>query len=109
MVGDRRYWNQILIEQFGNGKCGVKMYEYVWISELTDRFGWSVNIKSMQEELCLYIWVGSFIVCWNPLQDVNESNSVPSVVLMSSDHQEVGLALKSSLAKVKIWFSLIYI
>ena len=58
----------------------------------------------MQEELCLCIWVGSFIICWHQLPDVNESNFVPSVVLISSDHQEKDLALKSPLTKVKYGF-----
>ena len=76
----------------------------VWISELTDKFGWSVKIKSMQEELCLFRWIGLFIICWNALQDVNESNFVPSVVLMSPHYQEEDLALKSPVTKVKYGF-----
>ena len=49
----------------------------------------------MQEEFCRRIWFDPFIICWNPSQDVNESNSIPSVVLMSSDHQEENLTLTS--------------
>ena len=69
----------------------------VWIPEITDRFGWSVKIKSMQEELCLCIWAVSFKICWNSLQDVNESNSV---VLISSDQQEEALVIKSPVNKI---------
>ena len=76
----------------------------VWISELTDKFGWSVKIKSMQEELFLCIWVGSLITSWNPLQDVNKNNFLPSVVLISSNHQEEHLALNSPVTKVKYGF-----
>ena len=58
----------------------------------------------MQEDLFLCIWVGSFMICWKPLQNVNESNFVPSFMLMSSDHQEEDLVLKSLLIKVKYGF-----
>ena len=106
MVEDKRYWDQILIEQLGVGKWGVKIYEILigWNPEIADRFGWSRKIKSMHKELCLFKWVGSFIICWNPLRDVNESNFVPSVVLMLSDNQEEDLTLKSPVTKVKYGF-----
>ena len=78
----------------------------VWIPELTERFGWYIKIKSMQEELRLCIWFGSFIICWNPVQDVNESNLVLSMVLISSDHYEEDLALKSPVTKVNYGFRL---
>ena len=55
----------------------------------------------MLEELCLCISIGSFIICWNPLKDVNESNFVPSVVLISSNHEEEDLTLKSPVTKSK--------
>ena len=104
MVEDKRYWDQILIEQPGDGEWGVKMYEILigWNPEIADRFGWSRKIKSMHKELCFFKWVGSFIICWNPLRDVNESNFVPSVVLMLSDNQEEDLTLKSPVFKVKL-------
>ena len=106
MVEDKRYWDQILIEQPGDGEWGVKMYEILvgWNPEIADRFGWSRKIKSMHKELCFFKWVGSFIICWNPLRDVNESNFVPSVVLMLSDNQEEDLTLKSPVTKVKYGF-----
>ena len=98
---DIKFWLSNLVMQL---RC-----KDVWISELielTDGFGWSVKIKSIQEELWFFIWVGSFIICRNPLQDVNESNFVPSVVLMSSNHQEEELTLKSPVTKVKYGFRL---
>ena len=85
----------------------------VWIPEITDRFGWSVKIKSMQEELCLCIWAVSFKICGNSLQDVNESNFATrcgnslqdvnesnSVLLISSDQQEEALVIKSPVNKI---------
>ena len=42
-----------------------------WASEFTDKFDWFVNIKSMQEELFVSIWVGSFINWEKPLEDVD--------------------------------------
>ena len=66
-----------------------------WTPEFTDKFGWSVKIKSIQEELFVCTCVGSFINWENPLEDVSEYKFVLSKVLMSSDHQEEDLALKS--------------
>ena len=66
-----------------------------WTPEFTDRLGWSVKIKSIQEELLVCKCVGSFINWETPFADVNESNFSPSEVLMSSDHQHDVLALKS--------------
>ena len=63
----------------------------------------------MREELCLFIWICSIIICWSRLQDVIENNFDPSVVLMSSDHQEEDLALKSPLTRVKYGFVDLYI
>ena len=60
-----------------------------------DMFGWSVKIRSIQEELFFCIWVGSFISCWNPSEEVYANNLVPPVVLVSLDHQEDDLALIS--------------
>ena len=58
-------------------------------------FGWSVKIRSIQEELFFCIWVGSFISCWNSSEEVCANNLVPSVVLVSLDYQEDDLVLKS--------------
>ena len=63
----------------------------------------------MREELCLFIWICSIIICCNWLQDVNESNFDPSVVLMSSDHQEEDLTLKSPLTRIKYGFLDLYV
>ena len=66
----------------------------VWTPEFTDKLGWSVKIKLIQEELLFCKCVGSFINWETPLADVNESNFSPSEVLMSSDHQYVDLAIE---------------
>ena len=58
-------------------------------------FGWSVNIKAIQEEQFVCIWVDSFISCWKLSADVCQINLVSSVVLMLLDHQEDDLALRS--------------
>ena len=65
--------------------------------ESTDRFGWSVKIKSIQVELLVCICVGSLINWGNPLEEVSENNFDHSVVLMSLSHHEEDLALKSPL------------
>ena len=66
-----------------------------WASEFTDKFGWFVNIKSMQEELFVWIWIGSFINWEKPSENVDEYKCDPSVVFMSIHHYEENLALKS--------------
>ena len=58
----------------------------------------------MQEELWIFIWVGLFLTCWNPLKDVNKNNFVPYEVLMPSDHSEEDLALQSPVNNVKYGF-----
>ena len=47
------------------------------------------------EELFVCIWVGLLINCENPFEGLSEYNYVPSEVLIYSDHQDEGLALKS--------------
>ena len=51
--------------------------------------------ESVQEELLVCEYVGSFINWETSFLDVNESNFYPSEILMSSDHQYGDLALKS--------------
>ena len=72
--------------------------------QFTDRFGWSVKIKSIQEKLLVCKCVGSFINWETPFADVNESNFSPSEVLMSSDQQYHVLALKSPVTTDKNGF-----
>ena len=66
-----------------------------WAPEFVDRFGWSVNIKPIQEELLVCKCVGSFVNWETPFADANESNFSPCKVLMSSGYQHDVLALKS--------------
>ena len=49
----------------------------------------------MQEKLFICIWVGSLTNSENPFKYVSEYNFVSSEVLVSPDHQDEGLALKS--------------
>ena len=71
-------------------------------------FGWSVKIRSIQAELFFCIWVGSFISCWNPSEEVCANSLAPSVVLMSLDHQEDNLALKLPVITDKYGLQLLY-
>ena len=66
-----------------------------WTPELTDKFGWSVKTKSIKEELFPWMCVGSWINWEKPLEDISENKFNPSVVLISLDHQEEHLELKS--------------
>ena len=43
-----------------------------------DILGWFVKRKSVQKELFFCIWVGWFISCWNPSEEVYANNLVPS-------------------------------
>ena len=80
-----------------------------WTSELTDKFGWFVNIKSIQEELFVWIWFGSFINWEKPFEDVSECKCDPSNVFMSLHHHEEDLALKSPVTTAKAWFAFVYV
>ena len=51
--------------------------------------------KLIQEELVVCIQAGSLINCKNPYEDVSEYNFLLSEVLISSDHRDKNLALKS--------------
>ena len=66
-----------------------------WTPEFTDKFGWFANIKSIQEEMFVLIWVGSFINREKPFEDVNEYKCDPSITFMSLHHHEEDIALKS--------------
>ena len=66
-----------------------------WTLLLVTKLGWSVKIKSIQEELFLWICVGSLIIWWKPFDVFNEKSFVSSNDSMSLDHQEVDLVLKS--------------
>ena len=66
-----------------------------WIPEFIEKFDWFVNIKSIQEELFVLIWVGSFINWEKPFEDINKYKCDPSIMFMSLHHHEEDLALKS--------------
>ena len=66
-----------------------------WTPEFTDKFGWFVNIKSIQEELFVWIWFGSFINWEKPFEDVSKYKCDPYVVFMSLHYHEEDIALKS--------------
>ena len=65
------------------------------VPQLTTKLGWLVKIKSIQELELDSMCVGSDI-SWSKLcNDVRASKCVPSVVVLSSFHQDEDLALKS--------------
>ena len=66
-----------------------------WTPPSTIKFGWSVNIKSIQEEVCGSRWVGCDIIWWNPYTLKRDSSCVPLIVVLSLVHQTEDLALKS--------------
>ena len=61
-----------------------------------NRFGSSVKIKSLPEELLICICVGSLFDWGSPFEEVSEYNFGPSLVSMPLGYQEEDLALKSS-------------
>ena len=63
--------------------------------DFIDRLGWSAKIKSIQEELLVFICIGSFTNWGNQFEEVSENNFDLSVVLMSLGHHEEDLTLKS--------------
>ena len=58
----------------------------------------------MQDKLYGLIWVGSDIIWCKPYDEVKASIWVPSIVFISSDHQELDLALKSPTTKTSCGF-----
>ena len=54
--------------------------------ELTTRLGWSVKIRSMQDEELGNMWVRSFTNYWKPYDEVKASSCIPSGVLVSEAH-----------------------
>ena len=65
-----------------------------WTPEFTDKFGWFVNIKSIKEELFVWIWVGSFINWEKPFEDVNEYKRDHCIVIMPLYYYEEDFAFK---------------
>ena len=66
-----------------------------WTPEFTDKFGWFVSIKSIQEDLFIWIWTGSFINWRKPFAEVDEYKCDPSIMFMLLHHHEKDLALTS--------------
>ena len=59
-----------------------------------DKFGWFVNFKSIQEELFVWTWAGSFINREKSFEDV-EYKCDPSIVFILLHHHKENFALKS--------------
>ena len=57
-------------------------FKDAWTPVFTGKFGLSVKIKSIHEELLVCVCVSLFINCENPFDEVSENNFDPSVVLM---------------------------
>ena len=68
---------------------------------INSKLGWSVKMRSMQDDEFSNRWVGSDISWCNPCIVVNELMSVPSGDVMSSGHHVVDLALKLPIIIVK--------
>ena len=66
-----------------------------WTPLLTTKFGWSVNIRSMQAEEVRSRWVGWDINWCKPWIVVKEWILEPSYVVISSKHQDLDRPLKS--------------
>ena len=66
-------------------------FKYAWTLEFVYRFGCSLNIKLIKEDLHVCIYVHLFINWGNPFENKVE----PSVVLMSLGHHGEYLALTS--------------
>ena len=71
-----------------------------WTPQTTAKLGWSVKMRSMQDNEFGNRWVGSHISWCSPCI-VNESMSVPSGDVLSSGHHDLDLALKLSNIIVK--------
>ena len=69
--------------------------------KFTDKFVWSVKIKSMQEDLFAKICVGSLINWKKPFEDANESNFESSLVWIPFVHHRGDLALKPPVITAK--------
>ena len=65
-----------------------------FVPQLTTLFGWSVKIKSVQEQEWGSRCVGSDIRWWKLCKDLNTYNCVPSIALPSF-HQDEDVASKS--------------
>ena len=81
-------------------ECTIWWWQFgwrdAWSAELTDKFGWPVKSESMQEEIFAWMCVFSWINWVKPFEDVRENKFNPFVVaLISLDHQEEHLELKS--------------
>ena len=65
------------------------------------KFGWDVNIKSIQEEEFSSKWVGSLITCLRSYSVAKQSILVPSQSFLSLMHKLHDCALKSPMATTK--------
>ena len=57
-----------------------------YVPHLTNKFGWSVKTKSIQELEWVGRYVGSDISWWKFCKDGSASKCVPSTVVISSFH-----------------------
>ena len=65
-------------------------WQLAWSEEsasgLTTRLGWSVKMRSMQDEELGNRWVGSFTNCCKPYDEVRASSCIPSGVFVLEAH-----------------------
>ena len=72
-----------------------------WITELITKFGWEEKIRSIQDTVGPWMWVGSLIIYCSPNWEVMASVWEPSEVVASSVYQLLDFALKSLMATIK--------
>ena len=76
-----------------------------WTPLSNTKLGWSMKIKSKQEEDCGRICVESVISWWSPWDEEADSRSIHSFVETLSSHQEFDLQLKSYNISLKLDYS----
>ena len=75
--------------------------KWEWTPLSITKLGWSIKIKSMQEEDWERICVGSVISWWSPWDEETDSRSISSVVEISPCHWKFDLQLKSPSISLK--------
>ena len=66
----------------------------VWTLLIITKRGWSVKIKLIQEELFLWVCIGSIIIWWKPFNVLSQKSFVSFAESMSLNQQQVDLGSK---------------
>ena len=70
-------------------------------AESVTKFGWDVNIRSIQDDEVFDMCVGSLIICCKPNCAVTFSISFPSWLDLSRENQSFYLAFKSPIKTIR--------